>query len=69
MVSRHDPYFIYIPPGYKPKNVDVVNDVSDVWDMKLRAMQEHKSQAEDANMLLRTLGDLMKQELFLVRQK
>ena len=69
MVARHDPYFIYIPPGYKPTEVDIINDVSNVWDVKIKAMREHKSQSDDAAMLLNTMGDLMKQELFLIREK
>lgn len=69
MVQKHEHYFIYIPPGYKLSEVNLINDVTDAWDLKLQAMREHKSQSDDADMLLKNMGDLLKQEMFLVRKK
>lgn len=40
-------YFVYRPPGYDPKDIDLVVDVSDVWEQKLEAIKCHKSQIKD----------------------
>ena len=62
-------YFIYVPPGYDKNEVDQIVDVADVWDKKLKALQAHKSQHEDVDMLLENYKTIPKEEYFLVKEK
>lgn len=62
-------YFIYRPPGYKRSEIDEVVDVSDVWDIKLKAMQAHESQKEDYARIIKMRKGLPKEEYFLVRKR
>lgn len=63
--TRKD-YFIYFPPGYDREEFDVVVDISDVWDIKVKAMHEHKSQAKDMKNILKTAENFPKEEYFFV---
>lgn len=62
-------YFIYFPPGYKRSEIDKIVKVSDVYDIKLAAMQAHKSQAHDITRILKARKGLPKEEYFLIRKK
>ena len=62
-------YFIQVPPGYSKDQVDLVEDVSSVWETKLQAIQAHKSQKEDVKRVLEELKRLPQEEYFLVETK
>ena len=70
--KQHDEpnnYFIFHPPGYKPEEIDEFVDISSVWDIKIEAMRQHKSQIKDINKILPRLEKLPKIEHFLVKTK
>jgi len=62
-------YFIYIPPGYRRDEIDLVVHTKDVWDVKVRAMREHTSQAHDILRILKRAEKFPKEEYFLLRAK
>lgn len=59
-------YFIYLPEGYEKSEIDVTVDVKDVWDIKLKAMNEHKSQDKDIKRFLKRQANSPREEYFLV---
>jgi len=63
--KERDDYFIYFPKGFKENEVDVVKDVSDVWDIKVKAMHAHKSQKHDMDVILKRTMKFPKKEFFL----
>jgi LmbE family N-acetylglucosaminyl deacetylase len=62
-------YFIFRPPAYKSSEIKEVYDISRVWEKKLLAMHEHKSQVHDAKRIIEKLEKLPKKEYFLVINK
>lgn len=62
-------YFIYFPPGYKKRDIDVTFDISDVWKTKIEAMMAHNSQKDDAQRILKRRKNLPKKEYFLIKNK
>lgn len=66
--ERHD-YFIHFPEGYDRKEFDEIIDVSDVWDVKVAAMREHKSQAKDMERFMKSAEKFPKEEYFFLRHK
>lgn len=62
-------YFIYFPPGYKRKDIDKVVNVEDVWEIKVKAMHQHKSQISDAQRILNRKEKLPKEEYFKILSK
>lgn len=62
-------YFIYFPPGYRKLEIDFVSDVRSIWDTKIRAMMQHKSQIHDIERILKMFRKSPKIENFLVRVK
>lgn len=62
-------YFIYVPPGYQPSEIDLVVDVRDVWGQKLAAMMEHKSQIHDIERIRKFAQHFPKEENFLIKTK
>lgn len=60
-------YFIYFPPGYEKSEIDKIVDVADVWDTKVAAMREHKSQAKDMENILTRAKNYPKEEYFIIR--
>ncbi len=62
-------YFIYFPPGYKKRDIDLRINTKDVWKKKVEAMNQHKSQSEDIKRVLKIQKKLPKEEHFLVIKK
>lgn len=59
-------YFIYFPPGYKKSEIAKIVDVTDVWDLKIKAMMVHKSQITDGKRVLGAISSAPKEEHFLL---
>jgi LmbE family N-acetylglucosaminyl deacetylase len=59
-------YFIYVPPGYNRREVNLVINTEKYWRRRLKAMACHKSQRGDSNRIVKTLKSLPKREHFLV---
>jgi LmbE family N-acetylglucosaminyl deacetylase len=57
-------YFVYVPPGYPPEQIDCVLNVTGVFETKVRAMRKHISQKEDCDMILDKMKDHMHEEYF-----
>lgn len=57
-------YFVYKPPGYSEREVDLVVNVADVWDIKKEAIHQHESQASDVASLTKRLEKAPRKELF-----
>lgn len=66
MQKNFGEYFIYVPPGYKPSDIDLVINTEVYWQQRLRAMAAHRSQRGDSNRIVKTLTILPKREHFLV---
>jgi N-acetylglucosamine malate deacetylase 2 len=62
-------YYIYFPPGKKKEEIEMTIDVSDVWDLKIQAMEKHESQAHDVERILKAYHGLPKEEEFIVLRK
>ncbi len=45
-------YFIYFPPGYSKKEVDLIINVSEFWDLKIKSLKCHQSQKKDVDEML-----------------
>lgn len=69
MRNTIDSYFIHVPPGYTKDQIDVVMDVSSVWETKIQAMREHESQKNDVEQHIKRLAHFPKEEYFLERAK
>ncbi len=63
------PYFVYRPDGIPRSGVDEVVDVADVWDVKLAAMEQHKSQVDDYKRIVKMREGLPKEEYFTVKKR
>lgn len=59
-------YFIYVPPGYSPGEIDLTINTETYWQQRLKAMACHKSQRGDSNRIVKTLKLLPKREHFLI---
>jgi LmbE family N-acetylglucosaminyl deacetylase len=62
-------YFIYVPPGYTKNEITKTVDVSSVWEQKISAMKEHKSQISDVEAHMKAFGELPKEENYIVITK
>lgn len=62
-------YFIHFGDGYKRNEIDKIVDVSDVWDVKVKAMFTHKTQKHDADRILESRKNLPREEYFLISKK
>jgi len=68
-------YFIYFPPGYTKKEVDIVVDISKYWNLKIESIKAHQSQKKDVERVLNLLrlGNFLrflpKEEYFLVLKR
>jgi LmbE family N-acetylglucosaminyl deacetylase len=65
MMKEIPSYFIYVPPGYKKHELDLTIDITEFWEIKLKAMQSHKSQKEDYEFVLNIISKFSKEEHFL----
>lgn len=66
---KKNPYFIYRPDGIPLSQIDEIIDISDVWDIKLKAMQAHKSQLHDYERIVKLRKNLPREEYFIVKKK
>lgn len=62
-------YFIHFPNGKERNQVDLIVGVSQVWNQKVLAMKEHKSQMHDVKRILLQSMLFPKEEWFVVRSK
>lgn len=62
-------YYVYQPPGYKKGEIDHVEDITNVWEQKVQAINSHKSQLKDTNKMLNLFSNFPKEEYFLVKRK
>lgn len=62
-------YFIHFPPGYKLTEIDQVINTESVWNVKISAMQQHRSQIEDMKKVLGWQSQRPKEEYFLLIEK
>ncbi len=74
MAKLEKNYFIYFPPGYSKNEVDLVENVTEFWDIKIQAIKAHESQKKDGNQILKLLKiygllRLPKEEYFLVMKR
>lgn len=69
VIKNFRDYFVYVPHGYSDKEIDRVIDISDVWETKVKAMYEHKSQIKDVNTMLYGMNENKKEECFLIHTK
>lgn len=62
-------YFVYFPEGYDSREVDLVVDVTDFLETKIKAMETHASQMSDVKMFLDIFGEIMGRECFRIISK
>jgi LmbE family N-acetylglucosaminyl deacetylase len=62
-------YFVYVPEGYPPEQIDLTLDISSVYPTKLQAMKAHHSQAHDLKWILEKEKNRLKQENFRIKSK
>lgn len=62
-------YFVYVPPGYKEEDIDKIIDIANVWELKKKAMYQHKSQISDVKRVERFTKTFPKKEYFLILKK
>lgn len=62
-------YFIYFPEGPDPDDMDEIIDVSSVWDVRMKAMDQHQSQAKDVVAVKSKLATWEQKECFMVRKQ
>lgn len=62
-------YFIYFPDGPDPTDMDEVIDVSSVWDIRIKAMEQHQSQEKDVEAVKSELAMWEQKECFMVRRR
>lgn len=67
--QNYQNYFIHCPRGCEREEVDIVVDVSSVWDKKIAALQAHESQKKDVEKMLGILTKLPQEEYFFARKK
>jgi len=62
-------YFVFFPPGYDRGEVDLVVDISDVFDTKIEAAMCHKSQIKDVRRVTERWKSVPKEELYFVTKR
>jgi len=67
--SAMQDYFIYFPPGFEKKDVDLVVDVSEVFDKKIAAAKCHETQIQDVLRVTKRWLLLPKEEWYLVTKR
>ncbi len=58
-------YFVYFPPGRTPAEITTMIDVSSVWDIRVEAMKQHKTQMHDVARLLEIMNSVPKEEYYI----
>jgi LmbE family N-acetylglucosaminyl deacetylase len=66
---KNKPYFVYRPDGIPRSEIDEIVDVSDVWDIKIKAMEVHESQRHDYERIIEMRKGMPREEYFLVKIK
>lgn len=66
--KKRKDYFIYFPAGYKKSQIQKVINIKDVWEKKLEAMREHKSQFKDFKRIVKWIKKFPLEEYFLVKK-
>ncbi|MFO0703420.1 MAG: PIG-L deacetylase family protein [Patescibacteria group bacterium] len=61
-----DDYFIYRPQGYSPKDIDLVVDISNVWNQKIAAIKCHTSQIRDFQKIMNRPKIRLMEDCFVV---
>lgn len=61
-------YYICFSPGYKKSEINKTIDIEDVWDKKVEAMRQHKSQYKEFQTLTAWTSKFPKKEYFLVKK-
>jgi len=59
-------YFIYRPIGYKPSEIDLVVDISEVWDKKIESIKCHKTQIKDFKKILNRPKIRLMEDCFII---
>ncbi len=67
MQKNFGEYFIYVPPGYSRREIDLVINTEAYWPRRLKAMAAHRSQRGDSNRIVKTLSQLPKKEHFIIQ--
>ncbi len=62
-------YFVYFPPGYTDQEITTTIDIEDIWNTRIAAMRQHKSQIHDVNRIIRKSRHLPRKEYFLLFDK
>lgn len=66
--KKRQDYYICFSPGYKMSDIDKVVNIKNVWDKKVEAMRQHKSQYKDFQTILAWSQKFPKEEYFLVKK-
>lgn len=66
--KQREDYYICFSPGYKMSEIDKVINIKDVWDKKIEAIKQHKSQYKDFEEVLGWIKKFPQKEYFLVRK-
>ena len=69
MKRTRDEYFVYMPPGIKKSEADLVIDTTPYWEKRVKSMYAHKSQKSDADMIYNVIKDFPKEEYFKILEK
>lgn len=59
-------YFIFFPQGFEKKEIDMVVDITEVFEKKLKAARSHTSQQKDVDRTTTRWMNMPKEEWFLV---
>ena len=58
-------YFVFFPRGRTEQEITTTIDVSGVWDMRVAAMREHKTQMHDVTRLLEIMNSVPQEEYYI----
>ena len=66
---RKQGYFVYVPPGYKQRDIGETIDIARYWETKVRAMHAHRSQIRDPDDHMKWISQFPKEENFLILKR
>ncbi len=69
MSNSETDYFVYFPQGITEDQADTVIDISEVWDVRLKAMYCHQTQINDIKWILAIQEKLDRKEYFMILEK